>query len=408
MGDPRAMKWLNFRHINYVSIVSFPLLAISSIPLQPYVLIDSIPNNAHPHIYAHARSESVSSVDSTDSSGSSGPKTAYFTPPHTPTQAEVPSTSASQHRPSKNHSQSTHQEPSGSQNIHNTHSAFFKYEDQSLLGTDVGVHGTSHPPNLSLNLHSSQKRDDDRYDRDPDHPPTPRTARPEEELSAGLGSLGFPKAPDGSGPLLPPHLSEFGFYGQDYHDNYNHEDPQRFSYSAYPASATRTHGGSGVQSQSHNPTDGGYPHHSYADRERSSSFSSLYPPPSTDSVDSESDRDADDPMSFVVSTILPGFLFLGPEPTSWEHVRELRELGVRRIVNLAAECGPDDWGLRLDRAGTGEAEKEKGKEETDSAGFEKYYKIPMRDTVEEDGIGRGVRVVCELLGMYTFGPFHLV
>ncbi|KAF9074661.1 protein-tyrosine phosphatase-like protein [Rhodocollybia butyracea] len=82
-------------------------------------------------------------------------------------------------------------------------------------------------------------------------------------------------------------------------------------------------------------------------------------------------------MSFVVSTILPGFLFLGPEPTSWEHVRELRELGVRRIVNLAAECGPDDWGL--------------------SAGFEKYYKIPMRDTVEEDGIGRGVRVVCELL-----------
>ncbi|KAJ3976533.1 protein-tyrosine phosphatase-like protein [Lentinula raphanica] len=87
-------------------------------------------------------------------------------------------------------------------------------------------------------------------------------------------------------------------------------------------------------------------------------------------------------MGFTVSTILPGFLFLGPEPTSWDHVKQLKELGVRRIVNLAAECGPDDWGLGLDKPGSG---------------FEKYYKIAMRDTVEEDGIGRGVRIVCEML-----------
>ncbi|KAJ3756651.1 protein-tyrosine phosphatase-like protein [Lentinula raphanica] len=99
-----------------------------------------------------------------------------------------------------------------------------------------------------------------------------------------------------------------------------------------------------------------------------------------DEIDSEGE--GEDPMGFTVSTILPGFLFLGPEPTSWDHVKQLKELGVRRIVNLAAECGPDDWGLGLDKPGSG---------------FEKYYKIAMRDTVEEDGIGRGVRIVCEML-----------
>ncbi|KAJ4481101.1 protein-tyrosine phosphatase-like protein [Lentinula aciculospora] len=81
-------------------------------------------------------------------------------------------------------------------------------------------------------------------------------------------------------------------------------------------------------------------------------------------------------MSFTISTILPGFLFLGPEPTSWKHVKQLKELGVKRIVNLAAES--DDSSPK-------------------ESGFEKYYKIAMRDTVEEDGIGRGVRMVCEML-----------
>ncbi|KAJ3789366.1 protein-tyrosine phosphatase-like protein [Lentinula aff. detonsa] len=105
-------------------------------------------------------------------------------------------------------------------------------------------------------------------------------------------------------------------------------------------------------------------------------------------------------MSFTVSTILPGFLFLGPEPTSWDHVKQLKELGVKRIVNLAAECGPDDWGLALDKPGDKEKEGKQSMEDSTSpkeSGFEKYYKIAMRDTVEEDGIGRGVRIVCEML-----------
>ncbi|KAF7300255.1 hypothetical protein MKEN_01349600 [Mycena kentingensis (nom. inval.)] len=80
---------------------------------------------------------------------------------------------------------------------------------------------------------------------------------------------------------------------------------------------------------------------------------------------------------FAISTILPGFLFLGPELTQPEHVAELQSLGVRRILNLAIECD-DDHGLNLRTV------------------F-KYHKIAMRDTVEEENIARGVREVCEVL-----------
>ena len=83
---------------------------------------------------------------------------------------------------------------------------------------------------------------------------------------------------------------------------------------------------------------------------------------------------------FTISTILPNFLFLGPELTIPEHVEALQDLGVKRILNIAAECD-DDHGLKLKEV------------------FEKYYKIPMRDTVEEENIAQGVREVCDILGM---------
>lgn len=83
---------------------------------------------------------------------------------------------------------------------------------------------------------------------------------------------------------------------------------------------------------------------------------------------------------FTISTILPNFLYLGPELTSQEHLRELQEIGVRRILNLAIECDANDHGLQLADV------------------FEKYAKIPMRDTVEEDRIAWGVREVCDILG----------
>ncbi|KAG9118643.1 hypothetical protein FRC07_006744 [Ceratobasidium sp. 392] len=84
------------------------------------------------------------------------------------------------------------------------------------------------------------------------------------------------------------------------------------------------------------------------------------------------------PNEFEVSTILPGFLYLGPEPSTMQHVRELERLGVKRIVSVAIECD-DDQGLDL-----------RGR-------FEKYFRIPMRDTVEEENVGRGAHDVCAFL-----------
>lgn len=93
---------------------------------------------------------------------------------------------------------------------------------------------------------------------------------------------------------------------------------------------------------------------------------------------------------FTISTILPNFLFLGPELTTPEHVEELKGLGVKRILNIAAECD-DDNGLNLRGV------------------FEKYYKIPMRDTVEEDNITKGVREVCDILGEPSvFTPYQFI
>jgi len=72
-------------------------------------------------------------------------------------------------------------------------------------------------------------------------------------------------------------------------------------------------------------------------------------------------------------------LFLGPEITAPEHVDQLRAVGVKRILNVAIECDPDDSGLGLrDR-------------------FDRYLKIPMRDIVEEENVARGVKEVCDFL-----------
>ena len=85
--------------------------------------------------------------------------------------------------------------------------------------------------------------------------------------------------------------------------------------------------------------------------------------------------------TFTVSTILPNFLYLGSEITAEEHVQELQSLGVRRILNLAVECD-DDNGLELRQR------------------FERYVKIPMRDTVEEENVLLGVREACSVLGTF--------
>ncbi|KAJ3972777.1 hypothetical protein EV361DRAFT_982090 [Lentinula raphanica] len=257
----------------------------------------------------HARSDNVSSVNR---DSHNVPKTAYFTPPHTPTQFEGNSSLIS--------AQLTHALKS--------HSSFFGYNEGNGGG---GRCGNGRPP---------ESTPEDEYDRHA----TPRTARPESRSVSGCQT-----ALDGTGSALTHQLSAIGFYGQDYNDDESFS--QGYSFSAYLRH----------------------------------------------SVDSEGE--GEDPMGFTVSTILPGSLFLGPKSTSWDHVKPLEELGVRRILNLAAECGPHDWGLGLDKPGDKKDGKQEGSASPQGSGFEKYYKIAMRDTVEEDSIGRGVRIVCaELTG----------
>jgi hypothetical protein len=84
---------------------------------------------------------------------------------------------------------------------------------------------------------------------------------------------------------------------------------------------------------------------------------------------------------FIVSTILPGFLFLGPEIANNEDIAVLRTMGVKRILNVAMDCE--------DGAGMGLRET-----------FERYLKIPLRDTVEESGVGKGMRDSCDFLGEF--------
>ncbi|KAG1777840.1 dual specificity phosphatase [Suillus placidus] len=86
--------------------------------------------------------------------------------------------------------------------------------------------------------------------------------------------------------------------------------------------------------------------------------------PGGTSSDTENERE-----EFIISTILPNFLFLGPELISPSH---------KRIINIAAEC-TNDRGLML---------RER---------FERYVHIPMRDCVEEKGVRKGLSKACDVL-----------
>lgn len=80
---------------------------------------------------------------------------------------------------------------------------------------------------------------------------------------------------------------------------------------------------------------------------------------------------------FIVSSIIPGFLYLGPEPTKPEDLDELEGLGVKEVLNLALECDDKD----------GEVARR----------F-KLRKIGMRDFVEETGVQKAIEEACRILG----------
>lgn len=83
------------------------------------------------------------------------------------------------------------------------------------------------------------------------------------------------------------------------------------------------------------------------------------------------------PTGFIVSTIIPGFLYLGPDPTLPSEEQQLHDVGVKRILNMAVEC-EDELGL--------------------ASRFDEYRKVGMRDCVEEVGVTKGLAEACAFLG----------
>ena len=116
-------------------------------------------------------------------------------------------------------------------------------------------------------------------------------------------------------------------------------------------------------------------------RPQNASIPIIYPTPATPIVGSASSgmSTARSLSPFVVSTILPGFLYLGPEICTTDDVKVLKNLGVKRVLNVAIEC-EDDEGLGLPKL------------------FERYLKIPMKDIVEESGVAKGLREANVYLG----------
>ncbi|CAH1756314.1 5921_t:CDS:2 [Entrophospora sp. SA101] len=104
-----------------------------------------------------------------------------------------------------------------------------------------------------------------------------------------------------------------------------------------------------------------------------------------DSSNRNDDLDLDSPctpppithpeVAFDVSTIVPDFLFLGPEITKEEEVEELESKGIRRILNMAFEC-EDNLGLNQK--------------------FEKYLKVSVKDLVEED-VENGLKLAVDFI-----------
>lgn len=90
-------------------------------------------------------------------------------------------------------------------------------------------------------------------------------------------------------------------------------------------------------------------------------------------------------VSFDVSTVIPSFLFLGPDITTEDEVRELEARGVRRILNCAAEL--PDRGVRGDHA----SQLYLGHR------FDRYLKIPMWDNVEAKGVQEDMEQACAFL-----------
>ncbi|POW11906.1 hypothetical protein PSHT_03018 [Puccinia striiformis] len=95
-------------------------------------------------------------------------------------------------------------------------------------------------------------------------------------------------------------------------------------------------------------------------------------------------------QSFKVSTIIPQFLYLGPEPSKPSDFQVLEKLGIKRILNTALEC---DYLQNHQNPN-----QDQNNSVLDQYPFlSKYYKIPLRDFVEEIGVQNGIEEANRIL-----------
>lgn len=98
---------------------------------------------------------------------------------------------------------------------------------------------------------------------------------------------------------------------------------------------------------------------------------------------------------FDVSTILPSFLFLGPDITTLEEAEELQRKGVKRILNCAAEVSDKSSSVPADTSPG--SDESPGSRFSLAGRFEKYLKIPMWDNVEAKGVQGHISQACAFL-----------
>ena len=225
--------------------------------------------------------------------------------------------------------------PNGAQKTRRNVPALSIHVDTALTN-DAQQTGSRRPPKLSLNL--------DRPDHKRDMPKGPATAFPHGSLGRRRSDLS---------PRSYPQVHTPSFQALCHQQSARPPSPSSFGLTS-PESMDR----SSFQSLTASP-DGS---------QEGDSF--------TNASGSITARHGISP--FIVSTILPNFLFLGPEITSQEEVEALKALGIRRVLNVAVECDDEELKLRQQ--------------------FERYLKLPMRDIVEESGVAKGMRDACEFLG----------
>jgi protein-tyrosine phosphatase len=89
--------------------------------------------------------------------------------------------------------------------------------------------------------------------------------------------------------------------------------------------------------------------------------------------------------TFEPSEIISNFLYLGPEITTTSEAEYLRDrLGIKRIINAAWE---------IEEGGGKHLNLHQGTE----SGFEKYKKLPLKDTVEAKGVQKYIEEACAFL-----------